>query len=85
MTPRSARVGDDDPEPAATTVLKYTIPACTTYDAALGVTSDNWTVQFTGSNLFNSDTATNISSAQFIKATIPMRPRVLTAEFAYRF
>jgi outer membrane receptor protein involved in Fe transport len=66
-------------------VLKYAIPSYTTYDAALGVTKDHWTVQVTGSNLSNSAAATNISSSQFIKATVPLRPRVLMAEFTYRF
>ena len=71
--------------PPGTTVLRYTIPAYTTYDAAIGVSRDDWTVQLTGSNLFNSGAVTNISSAQFIKATIPLRPRVLMAQFGYRF
>jgi iron complex outermembrane recepter protein len=75
----------DVPQPVATTVLKYTIPAYTIYDAAIGVSKDNWKVQFTGSNLANSNAATNISSAQFIKATIPIRPRVLTFLFSYTF
>jgi len=66
-------------------VLKYSIPSYTTYDAALGVTTDHWTVQVTGSNLSNSAAATNISFSQFIKATVPLRPRVLMAEFSYRF
>ena len=73
------------PAPVDTGLLKYTIPAYTTYDAALGVTKDNWTVQLTGSNLSNSDAATNISSAQFIKATIPLRPRVLMFLLSYTF
>jgi hypothetical protein len=42
-------------------------------------------VQLIGSNLSNSAAATNISYAQFIKATIPLRPRVLMAQFTYRF
>jgi len=71
--------------PPSTTLLRYTIPGYTTYDAAIGVARDNWTAQLTGSNLFNSDAVTNISSGQFIKATIPLRPRVLMAEFGYRF
>ena len=66
-------------------VLKYTIPSYTTCDAALGVTKDNWTVQLTGSNLSNSGSATNITFSQYIKATVPLRPRVLMAGFAYRF
>ena len=71
--------------PPTTTLLKYTIPAYTAYDAALGVVKDNWTAQVTGSNLSNAYAATNISSGQFIKAAIPLRPRALMALFAYRF
>ena len=71
--------------PPTTTLVRYTIPAYTTYDAAVGVSKDNWTVQLTGSNLSNSDAVTNVSSGQFIKATIPLRPRVLMLEFGYRF
>jgi hypothetical protein len=71
--------------PPTTTLLRYTIPAYTNYDAALGVMKDNWTAQITGSNLSNAYAATNISSNQFIKAAIPLRPRVLMALLAYRF
>jgi outer membrane receptor protein involved in Fe transport len=71
--------------PPTTGFLSYTIPAYTTYDAAIGVSKDNWTAQLTGSNVSNSDAVTNISSAQFIRATIPLRPRVLMAAFGYRF
>ena len=71
--------------PPNSTVLRYTIPGYTTYDAAIGVSKDSWTAQLTGSNLSNSNAATNISSAPYIKATIPLRPRVLMAEFGYRF
>jgi outer membrane receptor protein involved in Fe transport len=71
--------------PQLLTVLKYTIPAYTTYDGGIGVSRGNYTVQLTGSNLGNSAAATNISFAQFIKATVPLRPRVLMAEVTYRF
>ena len=70
---------------ASTTVLRYTIPAYTTYDAALGVATDHWKAQLTGSNLSNANAATNISSAQFIKATVPLRPRVLMLLLSYAF
>jgi hypothetical protein len=66
-------------------LFRYTIPAYTTYDAAIGVSKDNWTVQLTGSNLTNVYGPTNISSAQFIRSEIPLRPRVLAANFAYWF
>jgi TIR domain len=39
----------------------------------------------TRKQITNSDAVTNISSGQLIKATIPLRPRVLMAEFGYRF
>jgi iron complex outermembrane recepter protein len=71
--------------PVGSKVLKYTIPAYTTYDAALGVVTHNWTAQLTGSNLSNSHAATNISAAQWIKATIPLRPRVLMLTMSYKF
>ena len=65
--------------------IRYTIPAYTTYDAAVGASKDNWTVQLIGTNLSNCDAATNISSSQIIKATAPLRPRVVMAQFGYRF
>jgi outer membrane receptor protein involved in Fe transport len=68
-----------------TTLLRYQIPGYTTYDAAIGATKDNWSVQLSGSNLFNSDAVTNISSGQFIKSQIPIRPRVLTFLVGYKF
>jgi iron complex outermembrane recepter protein len=71
--------------PPTTTLLKFTIPAYTAYDAALGVVKDNWTAQVTGSNLSNAYAATNVSAGLFIKAAIPLRPRVLMALLAYRF
>ena len=49
------------------------------------MSEDNRTVQFTGGNFSNSNAVTNISSGQLIKATIPLRPRVLMARFAYGF
>ena len=71
--------------PPSTGFLRYTIPGYTTYDGAIGVSKDSWTVRLSGSNLSNSNAATNVSSAPFIRATIPLRPRVLMAEFNYRF
>jgi iron complex outermembrane receptor protein len=71
--------------PPTTTLLLYTIPGYTTYDAAIGVAKDKWTAQLTGNNLSNSDAATNLSSGQFIKSAIPLRPRVLTITMGYTF
>ena len=71
--------------PPTTTLLLYTMPGYTTYDASLGVAKDNWTVQVTGNNLSNSDASTNTSSGQFIKSEVPLRPRVLTLAIGYKF
>ena len=68
-----------------TTLCQYTMPGYTTYDAAIGVSKDNWTAQFSGSNLTNQDSSTNTNSYQFIKSETPLRPRVLTLGFGYKF
>ncbi len=71
--------------PPTSTLLRYTIPAYTIYDASFGVAKDNWTVQISGSNLSNAYAATNVSAGQFIRAEIPLRPRVATLMFGYKF
>jgi iron complex outermembrane recepter protein len=85
--PRNYHSGEDPKfaNPPVTTLLLYTIPGYTTYDAAIGVSKDNWTAQITGSNLGNAYGPTNISSGQFIKAEIPLRPRVLSLQLSYKF
>jgi len=76
---------DPAQNPPTTGLLRYTIPGYTIYGAALGIARDNWTAQLGGSNLTNVYGPTNISAAQYIKAEIPLRPRVLMAGFSYRF
>ena len=84
--PQSFPSGNDPAEAnPTTTLLRYDIPSYTTYDAAVGVAKDNWTLQLNGSNLSNEYGPTNISSGQFIKSQIPLRPRVLMAQFAWKF
>jgi outer membrane receptor protein involved in Fe transport len=68
-----------------TTLCKYEMKGYTTYDAAVGIVKEPWNVQLTGTNLSNSYALTNISSAQFIKTEYPVRPRVLTFAFGYKF
>jgi iron complex outermembrane receptor protein len=68
-----------------TTLCQYTMPGYTTYDAAIGVAKDNWTAQFSGSNITNVDASTNTNSYQFVKSETPLRPRVLTLGFGYKF
>jgi iron complex outermembrane recepter protein len=84
--PASFPDGNDPAEAnPTTTLLRYEIPGYTTYDAAVGVTRDSWTAQITGQNLSNEYGPTNISSGQFIKSEIPLRPRVLMANVTWRF
>lgn len=68
-----------------TTLCQYTMPWYTTYDGAIGVSKDRWTVQGTGSNLGNSHASTYTSSGQFIESQVPLRPRVLMLMFSMRF
>ncbi len=63
------------------------MPAWTTYDAALGVGKDAWTVQVFGQNV------TDVNKSLFTTSTIggsintytPMRPRVIGLRFDYHF
>jgi len=85
-TPENYPDGNDpEQNPPSSSVLKYTIPGYTVYDAACGLIRDNWTVQIQGTNLTDAYGPTNISAAQFIKAVIPLRPRVLMVRFSYQF
>jgi outer membrane receptor protein involved in Fe transport len=68
-----------------TTLLRYEIPGYTTYDAAVGVVRDNWTASISGQNLSNVYGPTNVSSGQFIKSEIPLRPRVIMANVTWKF
>jgi outer membrane receptor protein involved in Fe transport len=84
--PASFPDGSAPAQSTTTTVfLRYTIPAYTIYDASFGVAKDNWTAQISGSNLANTYAATNVSAGEYIRAEIPLRPRVLTAMFGYKF
>jgi iron complex outermembrane recepter protein len=84
--PASFPDGNDPAQnPPTTTLLRYEIPGYTTYDAAIGVSKDNWTAQVSGQNLSNEYGPSNISSGQFIKSEIPLRPRVLMFNIAYKF
>ncbi|HET9388070.1 MAG TPA: TonB-dependent receptor [Steroidobacteraceae bacterium] len=92
----ASHIGDMSNQPASfvdgntvaipyTTWLRYDMPGYTTYDASIGVSKDNWTATFYGQNLSNSDASTFTTSAQFIKAEVPLRPRVLGLKIGYKF
>ncbi len=71
--------------PPTTTLLKYTMPSYTTYDASIGMAKDQWTLMLTGNNLSNENASMHTQSGQFIKTEIPLRPRVVTMTFGYKF
>ncbi len=68
-----------------TTFLRYKMPAYATLDASLGVSQDRWHAQIYGTNLNNSHASTFTSSTQFIKAEVPIRPRVFGMRIGYDF
>src|SRR5262249_55408954 len=71
--------------PPVTTLLLYPIPSYTTSDPAIILSKNNWTVHVNGANLGNAYGPTDVSSGQFIKAEIPLRPRLVTLLASYRF
>ncbi|MDE1914799.1 MAG: TonB-dependent receptor [Sphingomonadales bacterium] len=57
-----------------TTLLRYHMVGYALLDAQVGFKCDNWTVSLFGDNLTNNHASTFTSSAQFIKAEVPLRP-----------
>ena len=68
-----------------TTWLLYKQPAYTVYDAQLGVARGQWRIEAYGANLGNSSASVFTSSAQFIEAQVPLRPRVLGLKIGMKF
>jgi iron complex outermembrane recepter protein len=84
--PQNFPDGNDPAQnPPTNTLLRYTIPGYTTCDGALGLSTTSWTAQLTGSNLLNTYGPTSITSGQYIRSEIPLRPRVLMGRLTYRF
>ena len=72
-------------KPVTSTTWRFEMPAYSTWDAAFGVAKDNWSVQAYGQNLSNENTSTFTSTSQFIKAEVPLRPRVLGIKVGMKF
>jgi iron complex outermembrane recepter protein len=60
-------------------------PGYTTYDAAMGVAKDAWTVQIYGQNITDANYVTFIDADQFIKENFVGRPRTIGVKFGYKF
>jgi iron complex outermembrane receptor protein len=65
--------------------LRFENPAYSTYDASLGISKDAWNVSIAGENLANSNAAVFTSTDQFIVAQTPLRPRVFSVNFGWKF
>jgi iron complex outermembrane receptor protein len=63
----------------------YDVPAYSTYDAAVGVDKQAWTVQLQCENLADSRAATYVSSSESVLAITPIRPRTCGMNFNYKF
>jgi iron complex outermembrane recepter protein len=81
----TAEPGDTQVGPPNTTLLRYTQPGYTTYDASIGVSRDSWTAEAYGTNLSNSNASLLTSSEEFIKMEVPLRPRVIGVKIGYKF
>jgi outer membrane receptor protein involved in Fe transport len=68
-----------------TTWWLFKQPGYTVYDAQAGVAKDRWRVMAYGTNLSNSHASVFTSTAQFIAAEVPLRPRVLGLTIGYGF
>ncbi|MEI8297947.1 MAG: TonB-dependent receptor [Pseudomonadota bacterium] len=71
--------------PVTTTTWRYEMPAYSNWDGSVGIAKDSWSVQLFGQNLTDENKSTFTSSSQFIKAEVPMRPRVLGLKFGIKF
>ena len=65
--------------------LRFEDPAYTTVDASVGVSKDNWYFNVFCDNLTNSNASTFTSTDQFIVAQTPLRPRVIGAQYGFKF
>ncbi len=68
-----------------TTLLRYYQPSYATADIALGVAKGNWFAEVYSNNLFDSHASVFTSSAQFIKTTVPLRPRIVMLKVGASF
>jgi outer membrane receptor protein involved in Fe transport len=67
------------------TTQAFDQPAYTTYDASLGVSKDNWTVQVIGQNLTDTRGKVFISSSEAIETQTVIRPRVIMLQASWNF
>ena len=67
------------------TVNNYYMGGWATFDAAVGISKDNWNVQAFAQNLLDRNASVYTNAAQFIVTETPLRPRVAGLKFGYKF
>jgi outer membrane receptor protein involved in Fe transport len=65
--------------------IAYDLASFTTYDAAVGVSTDDWLVQLYGQNLSDERTELYANARQWYKAVTVGRPRTIGVRFSYNF
>jgi outer membrane receptor protein involved in Fe transport len=83
-TPSSFPSGEGVVVPS-TTWLRFKMPSYNTYDASAGVAKDAWDLQLYIQNLTNENASTFTSTGQFIRAEVPLRPRVIGLKVGLKF
>jgi outer membrane receptor protein involved in Fe transport len=68
---------------STTYFTQFRQPSWTTVDASAGVSEGNWTVSIVGSNLTDNDASLFTTDTEIILTETPMRPRVISLNFAY--
>ena len=66
-------------------VNNYYMGGWASFDASVGASKDNWTVQAFAQNLFNRDASVYTNAAQFIITETPLRPRIAGVKISYKF
>jgi iron complex outermembrane receptor protein len=59
-------------------------PGFSTYDAAIGIAKDAWTMQIYGVNISNTQGVPFSSYSEFVKMNTIIRPRTLGLRFSYK-
>lgn len=71
--------------PVDNSSIAYDLPAYTSYDGAVGVSKDAWSVQLYGENLTDSRGITFATFAQRIRENTVIRPRTISIKIGYKF
>jgi len=72
-------------QPVTTTIWRFEMPGYSTFDASIGIGKDNWNAQLFGTNITDVNASQFTSTSQFVKAEVPIRPRVLGLKIGYKF